>query len=69
MILFTDKYYVLITKKISCHLSKCIHYNILVVIGSFGGQGKGYLSKGKVLLDVEEASVVGFQFDLQEVFW
>lgn len=30
---------------------------------------KSYLSKGKVLLDVEEASVVGLQFDLQEVFW
>lgn len=29
----------------------------------------GYLSKCKVLFDVEEASVVGLQLDLQKVFW
>lgn len=28
-----------------------------------------YLGEGKVLLDVEEAGVVGLQFDLQEMFW
>lgn len=30
---------------------------------------KTYLSEGKVLLDVEEASVVGLQFDFQEMSW